>query len=237
AQDFPGLRPDEMETMQNAIAALEAAGAVVVDPADFPSTLATDPVKNLGAHNICQMPGDGDPQDDYCSHVLQYGMKRDFNLWLASLGDTAPVKTLTELREWNIANEEYGSMRYGQARLDYADSVDLEADKARYERNRAEDLQLTREEGIDAVLTEYNLDALMFPGSSGTAYATKAGYPIVVVPFGLVTNPDDPDKSQERTSPFGVNFVGGHCEDPKIIGIAYAFEQATKTRVPPPHTP
>ena len=78
----------------------------------------------------------------------------------------------------------------------------------------------------------------MFPESGGANYATKAGYPIVVVPFGMVINYADGAKgSQDKVRPYGVSFVGGHCEDPKIVSIAYAFEQATKKRVPPSRVP
>lgn len=238
ARPFPGLKPDESQSMADAIAALRAAGAEVVDPADLPSMIATDPAKNLTAHNICQLATDGTAPDDLCSNVLRYGMKRDFNQWLASLGASAPVKSLTELRHWNAAHQAHGAMRYGQGRLDTADAVDLEKDKARYARNREEDLQLTRQEGLDAVMSADKLDALMFPESGGANSATKAGYPIVVVPFGLVINYGEGAKgAPDKVRPYGVSFVGGHCEDAKVVGIAYAFEQATRKRVPPPHAP
>ena len=67
-------------------------------------------------------------------------MKRDFNKWLATLGPTAPVKTLTELREWNLAHQKGGAIRYGQSRLDISDEVDLEKDRPRYEADKARDL-------------------------------------------------------------------------------------------------
>jgi amidase len=238
AKAFAGLKPGELESMEGAIAALKAAGAEVIDPVELPSLIAADPVKNITSHNICQLGTDGAAKDDYCSTVLRYGMKRDFNLWLASLGDGAPVKTLAELRAWNTKHAGEGAIRYGQGRLDYADAVDLEKDRAKWERNRAEDLVLTRQEGLDAALTTHKLDAIMFPEANGANFATKAGYPIVVVPFGRVTNDNPGAKgSQDKVKPYGVSFVGGHCEDPKVLGIAYAFEQATKKRVPSPHTP
>ncbi len=234
ARAFPGLKPDELASMEGAIAALKAAGAEVVDPADLPSMTAGDAAANLTSHPICEAPTVGRAADDLCSHVLQYTMKRDFNLWLASLGDTAPVKTLRELRGWNEANRDRGAMRYGQGRLDFADAADPARDQARYEQDRQDDLRLTRDQGLDAALKAHKLDALLFPGSAGANYATKAGYPIIVVPFGLVANYADGAKgSADKVRPFGVSFVGGHCEDPKLVGIAYAFEQATKKRVPP----
>ena len=96
ARPFPGLKPDEAQSMADAIDALKAAGAEVIDPADLPSMVATDPAKNLTSHNICQVAADGTAADDLCSNVLRYGMKRDFNLWLATLGASAPVKTSWE---------------------------------------------------------------------------------------------------------------------------------------------
>ncbi len=238
ARPFPGLKADELASMEAAIAALRAAGAEIVDNADLPSMTAASPADNLTSHPICEAPTVGRASDDLCSHVLQYTMKRDFNLWLASLGDTAPVKTLAELRAWNETNRDRGAMRYGQGRLDFADAADLARDQARYERDRQDDLRLTREQGLDAALSTHKLDALLFPGSAGANYATKAGYPIIVVPFGLVANYADGAKgSADKVRPFGVSFVGGHCDDPKLVGIAYAFEQATKKRVPPPAFP
>jgi amidase len=51
-------------------------------------------------------------------------MKRDFNAWLATLGPSAPVKTLTELREWNITHISAGAIRFGQSQLDISDEMD-----------------------------------------------------------------------------------------------------------------
>ena len=105
--------------MAEAIAAVKAAGAEIVDPADLPSMVATEPARNLAAHNICELPPAGQPADDLCSNVLRYGMKRDFNLWLATLGASAPVKTLSELRQWNARPQGAGRdpLRAGTARL------------------------------------------------------------------------------------------------------------------------
>jgi len=169
--------------------------------------------------------------------VFKYGMKRDFNAWLASLGPTAPVKTLTELRDWNRAHERAGAMRYGQSRLDISDEMDLVADKARYEGDRARDLDVAAVRGIDAVMNQHNLDALLFPGANGAAIAARPGYPTVIVPFAMVANQPNakwPEGFTPRPSPFGVSFTGRACSEPKLIELAYSFEQATRKRVPPP---
>ena len=167
-------------------------------------------------------------------------MKRDFNAWLTSLGPSAPVKTLTELREWNLAHAKAGAIRYQQSRLDISDEMDLVADKARYEADHAKDHRLSRDQGIDAVLKAHKLDAILTPGGSGAGVAARAGYPIIVVPFGMVPNaPNQPFPAgfNAKPAPFGVGFVGAQCSEPKLIELAYAFEQATRRRVPPAAAP
>ena len=81
------------------------------------------------------------------------------------------------------------------------------------------------------------LDAMFFPGASGAAIAAKPGYPTVIVPFALVANeptPPFPSGFNAKPGPMGVSFSGLACSEPKLLSIAYAFEQATKKRVPPP---
>jgi amidase len=161
-------------------------------------------------------------------------MKRDFNRWLQTLGPTAPVKSLTELREWNLKHERAGAIRYGQSNLDNSDQMDVEADRARYEADRAKDIELTATRGIDAVMKANQLDALLFPGSSGAALAARPGYPTIVVPFALVPNATPfPDGFDAKPGPFGVSFTGMACSEPRLIELGYAFEQATKRRTPP----
>ena len=146
------------------------------------------------------------------------------------------MKSLTELREWNIAHTNAGAIKYGQSQLDISDEMDLDADRARYESDRAKDIDLAGTEGIDAVMKEISLDAILFPGASGAAIAAKPGYPTVIVPFGMIPNaptPPFPPGFDAKPAPFGVSFTGMACSEPKLLELAYAFEQATKRRVPP----
>ena len=236
-----GLNPEQAQVMADAIDILKKQGAVVVDPADIPSVVTTDPDKSLLLYNTCSGWNDAKGRDADCSVVLKYGMKRDFNKWLASLGPTAPIKTLTELREWNITHTKAGAIRYGQSNLDISDEMDVEADRARYEADRAKDLELSATHGIDEVMRANNLDALLFPGPNGAALAAKPGYPTVIVPFGMVPNAPQqqpfPAGFDAKPAPFGVSFTGMACSEPRLIALAYAFEQATKRRVPPPSAP
>jgi amidase len=219
--------------MADAIAALRAQGATVIDPVEIPSVVTKDPARNLLLWPVCSGPGDAKGRDEDCSVVFKYGMKRDFNVWLASLGDRAPVKSLEELRNWNRGHEAAGTLKYGQAQLDISDEMNLESDRARYQADREKDLALAGRDGIQAALTAHRLDALVFPGSAGAAIAAKPGYPTVIVPFGTVPNVQAPAGFEARPSPYGVSFTGTSCSEGRLIEIAYAFEQATKRRVPP----
>jgi amidase len=233
-----GLNGDQRKLMDEVIAILKQHGAVVVDPADIPSI--TDPQKNALGWNMCAGAGGEKGKDQNCSTVFKYGMKRDFNAWLATLGPSAPVKTLTELREYNLAHSKAGAIKYGQAQLDISDQMNLEQDRARYEADLAKGIRLAGAEGIDAALQQHKLDALLFPGAGGYAIAAIPGYPTVMVPFGTVPNaPNSPFPAgfNAKPMPYGVSFSGTACSEPRLIEIAYAFEQATRRRVPPPQFP
>ncbi len=235
-----GLNPAQASAMAEAIEVLKAQGAVIVDPVEIPSIVATDPALNIIDWSFCGGASEVRGKDSGCTIVVKYGMKRDFNKWLATLGPTAPVKTLTELREWNRAHDKGGAIRYGQSRLDISDEVDLERDRPRYEADQKKDLALTTTSGIDAVMAAHRLDAILFPGSSGAGLSARPGYPTVMVPFAKVPNeptPPFPEGFNARPQPYGVSFAGLACSEPRLIGLAYAFEQATKRRVPPEATP
>lgn len=241
-----GLNPDQARLMQEVIAILRQHGATIVDPADIPSVVTKDSADNVLLWNACGGLDDAKGKDADCSVVLKYGMKRDFNAFLQSLGAGAPVKSLTELREWNKAHEKAGAIRYGQAQLDISDEMDVETDRARYEADRARDIRLAGKSGIDAAMKANHLDALLFPGPSGAGIAARPGYPTVIVPFGMVPNapfsrnpgapPANPfpEGFDPKPQPFGVSFTGMACSEPTLIRLAYAFEQATKRRAPPP---
>jgi amidase len=238
-----GLTDAQRKVMDDAIAVLKAQGAVIVDPADIPSVADTNGANNFLNWNTCSGPENAKGLDANCSVVLKYGMKRDFNAWLKSLGDKAPVKTLTELRQWNIAHQRAGAIKYAQANLDISDEMDVQADRARYEADRRKDILLGGANGIDAALKAHRLDALLFPGVSSAGIAARPGYPTVTVPFGFVPVPAGtgaaafPSGFEPKPSPYNVSFTGTACSEPKLIELAYAFEQATKKRMAPPLFP
>lgn len=235
-----GLNDAQRTLMQQAIAVLKSEGAVLVDPANVPSVTARDPAANFLLWSTCSGADEGRGHDDRCSTVFKYGMKRDFNAWLASLGPAAPVKSLSELIAWNTAHEKAGALKYGQSNLVVSDEMDLTRDRARYVADRAKDVSLAGAHGLDAIMKAERLDALLFPGSTGASIAAKPGYPTVMVPAGMVPNaptPPFPPGFDARPAPMGVSFTGMACSEPTLLGLAYAFEQATRARVTPPSAP
>ena len=233
-----GLNAEQKKAMDDAIAVLRAQGAVIVDPANIPSVVDPDPKNNFLRWGQCSGVTNAKGKDEDCSVVLKYGMKRDFNKWLATLGPAAPLTSLSELIAWNKAHEKAGAIKYGQSQLDISDEMDVERDRARYEADRAKDIKLGGTHGIDEIMKAERLDAILFPGASGAAIAAKPGYPTVIVPYALVPNsptPPFPDGFNAKPAPFGVSFTGMACSEPKLIELAYAFEQATKKRVAPPN--
>jgi amidase len=235
-----GLSDDQKAAMEKAIAVLKKQGAVIIDPADIPSVVDKDAKNNFLLWGQCSGVNEGRGKDENCSVDLKYGMKRDFNKWLASLGAAAPFKTLSDLRAFNTAHQKAGAIKYGQSNLDISDEMDVERDRARYDADRAKDIRLGGTHGIDEIMKAERLDAIVFPGASGAAIAAKPGYPTVIVPYALVANaptPPFPDGFNAKPSPFGVSFTGMACSEPKLIELAYAFEQATKKRIAPPLFP
>jgi amidase len=238
-----GLSDPQGAIMNEVIAVLRQQGAVIVDPAVIRSVVETDPSKNFLNWNVCSGLENAKGRDADCSIAFKYGMKRDFNAWLKSLGDKAPLKTLTELRQWNVAHQRAGAIKYGQANLDVSDEMDVQADRARYEADRRKDTLLAATNGIDAALKSNRLDALLFPGVTSANIGARPGYPTITVPYGFVPvvqgtgSTAFPPGFDPKPAPFGMSFTGTACSEPKLIELAYAFEQATKKRRAPPLFP
>jgi amidase len=243
SQPRGGLNDAQRAVMDSVIAVLKARGAVIVDPANIPSVVDTAASSNFLNWNPCSGLDQARGRDSECSIGFKYGMKRDFDAWLRSLGDKAPVKTLTELRQWNIAHQRAGAIKYGQANLDISDEINLQADRSRYEADRRKDILLSATRGIDEAVTTHRLDALLFPGVASANIGARPGYPTITVPYALLPVPAGtganafPAGFTPRPAPYGVSFTGPACSEPKLIEIAFAFEQATKKRVAPPLFP
>jgi amidase len=232
-----GITAQQLAVMEQAIQVLRNEGATIVDPAEIPSIIDGTPANNYLVWGTCSGLANRKGMDSTCSTVFKYGMKRDFNAYLASIN--GPFKTLTQLRQYNLANRPRNAIKYEQEQLDISDEMDLTADLARWQADRNKDIYLSATHGIDEVMMVNRLDALLFPGSSSAAIAAKAGYPTVIVPFGFVPNALTglPADFNPKDQPYGVGFTGIACTEPRLIELAYAFEQASKRRVPPPNFP
>ena len=226
-----GFTPAQTQIMLDAIAALREQGATVVDPYEIPNQAA------LNAFGICVTF----PAPSNCSTVLMYGQKHDLNLYLADRPN-APVHTLADIIAFNNAHAAV-ALKYGQAIFLAANQLDVSpgsADTQRYLADRALDLALTRG-GLDAVFngpdgiqgTDDDFDAILFPQNRGAAAPAKAGYPSIVVPGGFTP----PAGAVINPAPFGVTFTGRAFSEPRLIALAYAYEQATKLRQPPASAP
>lgn len=200
------------------IETLQSLGAVLVDPANLPSA------KEMRTSEAELT-------------VLLYEFKADLNAYLATLVPKAQAHSLEELIAFNREHAAQEMPYFGQELFEMAQAKGPLTDEE-YVKARAECLRLARDEGIDAVMREHNLDALCMPTgepawkidlidgdhSMGGASqpAALAGYPAITVPAGYTFG-----------LPLGVTFMGLAFTEPKLIGFAYAFEQATKVRRAP----
>ncbi|TMA29683.1 MAG: amidase [Deltaproteobacteria bacterium] len=249
------LSVEQQEVMNNAIAVLQAEGATV-QVQEIPDQ------QELLKFGTCVSLADlaarkANPPVD-CTTVLLFGFKRDLNAYLADFGPGVAVddhhtvvRTLADVIAFNnsfkIAGVAVG-LKYLQDIAIAADSLDTRpgsADTAQYQRDRAKDLDLSRARGLDVVFKDF--DAVLFPANRGANIAARAGYPSIVVPAGFVPNPAVPPPPlsapppfpagfNAKPAPYGVTFTGPAFSEPKLIGYAYAFEQATHHRVPPAST-
>jgi amidase len=144
---YSALDDAQRAVVDDAIAIIRASGATVVFT-DIPSQADG----TLPAWGVCSLASQNKAGDAACSVVLKYGFKRDFNAWLASLGNASDIDTLTELVQFNLANAGRNAIRYEQARIDISEEMDVAADAMRYAADRAMDIFLTATHGIEVMI-------------------------------------------------------------------------------------
>ena len=220
ARKFFGYNRDVDKIMEECIAALKKQGAEIVDPADLPSH---------GKY--------GDSEFE----VLLYEFKADLNAYLATLKSNVRVRTLKDIIDFNEFNRSKEMPYFGQEIMLQAQEKGPLTDKA-YLEALAKDKQMSQVEGIDAVVQQFHVDAILAPaggpasltdlvtgdhdiGGSSTP-AAVAGYPNITVPAGFSDG-----------LPVGVSFFGPAYSEPKLIKLAYAYEQATRARKAPKFLP
>ncbi|HTI14894.1 MAG TPA: amidase [Dictyobacter sp.] len=220
-ETYFGYHAKADQLIEAAIQTLESLGAVIVDPANIPTSR--------------QMS-----ESEAESQVLHAEFKADLNAYLSELIES-PVRTLEELIAFNIEHATQEMPYFDQETFIKAQAT-KGLDDPTYLQALEESHRLSRDEGIDAVMNEYNLDALIMPSSSpaysidlvtGDHYvgsssqpAAMAGYPIISVPAGFVHN-----------LPVGISFMGKAFSEPTLIKLAYAYEQATQHRRTPRFLP
>jgi amidase len=217
---FWGYSTEADRLCEAALAAMRDAGAVLVDPAELP---------NAGEY-------DGSEYD-----VLLYEFKADLNTFLPEWTPAAPARSLADLIAFNEREREREMPYFGQEIFLAAQEKGPLTDQA-YLDALAKNQRLSRAEGIDAVMSQHRLDALVAPtgsppwptdlvngdhyiGSSSTPGAV-AGYPHVSVPADYA-----------RGLPVGITFIGRAWSEATLIKLAYGFEQATKHRRAPGFLP
>ena len=208
------------EVIDAAIVALKDAGAVVIDPVELPGW------SGLGGASF---------------EVMLYEFKAGLNAYLDSLGESAPVRSLADVIEFNKRNAWKELGYFGQEIFLAAQEKGPLTDKA-YLDAVEKCRRCSRVEGIDAVMDRHKLDALVAPsggpaGKTDLVYgdrdvggssspAAVAGYPNITVPAGTVMG-----------LPLGISFFGRPWSEPTLLKLAYAFEQLTKARRAPQFLP
>jgi amidase len=215
---FTGYSPETDRLFDDAVAAMRRAGAVVVDSLELP---------HRGEYGDAEYT------------VLLYEFKEELNRYLAGLGPDAPVKSLAEVIAFNRREAARSMPYFGQEILEQA-----QAKGPLTEREYLEAREKTRlaGRGIDSLMALHRLDAIAAPTGSpawpidlvngdhflgaSSSPAAVSGYPNVTVPMGFSFG-----------LPVGVSFFGRAWSEPKLLRLAYAYEQATKHRAPPRFLP
>ena len=164
------------------------------------------------------------------SVVFLYELKRDLNLYLRDWAAGTRIRTMADIIAFNQANARK-ALRFGQDLFLAAEATRGDLSELEYRSARAMDLLHARARGLDAYMAQHKLDAVVFPGMAGCAIAAKAGYPSVQVPAGFRSGIDD---RKTPDFPLGLTFTGSAWSEAKLLRLAYAYEQASMARRPPP---
>jgi amidase len=165
--------------------------------------------------------------------VFLYELKHDLNLYLRDWATGTKIKTMADIVAFNQANGDK-ALRFGQDLFLAAQATRGDLTELEYKSARAMDLQSAKVQGLDAYMSKHKLDAVVFPGTSGASIAAKPGYPSVQVPAGFISGFDG---KETPDYPLGLTFTGRAWSEHKLLRLAYAFEQASNMRRPPPGLP
>ncbi|MBO9609380.1 MAG: amidase [Paenibacillaceae bacterium] len=207
-QYYRSLDEERLSIMEAAIDVLREQGATVIDPVDLYME-----------------------QQPWNNEVICYEFKTGLNRYLSRLHPDIPVHSLQELIAYNRKHAA-SALKFGQDNLIRSEQNGLNEESCQLKRQKYNHPALTQ--GIDYVLDQYGLDALMLPGDiDGMYIAARLGYPLITVPAGYSAKGTIDADGDSTQGPFGVVFSGKAYSEPTLIGIAYSFEQATRFRRPP----
>jgi amidase len=226
------LSPRAAAVMREAIAMLEAQGATIVR-ANMPTEgWIGGPGTEMAILNLNpESPTKYRPAR--LPIVFVYELKHDLNAYLRDWATGTTTRSLADIVAFNQANAER-TLRFGQDIFLAAEATRGDLSELEYVSARQMDLRASRELGLNAYMDRYRLDAVLFPATAGASIAAKAGYPSVQVPAGFVSGVRD---KETPDYPYGVTFTGRAWSEPTLLRLAYAFEQATHARRPPPDLP
>jgi amidase len=165
--------------------------------------------------------------------VFVYELKHDLDLYLRDWASGTAMRSLDDIIAFNAAHSDR-ALRFGQDIFLAAAGTRGDLSEPEYLSARQMDLRASRTLGLDAYMDRHRLDAVLFPGVAGASIAAKAGYPSVQVPAGFVSGVGE---RETPDYPFGITFTGRAWSEPILLRLAYAFEQATQLRRPPPGFP
>ncbi len=230
---FYGKLPQRSkDLMAEAIKVMQDLGATIVRAAIPAIGWIGGPGTTMAVLNRNPLnPGKGTPGP--VSLVFLYELKHDLNLYLHDWAAGTKIRTLADVIAFNTANADK-ALRFGQDLFLAAQATKGDLSELEYKSARAMDLMAAKERGLDAYMTQHKLDAVVFPGTAGAAIAAKPGYPSVQVPGGLISGVGD---KETPDYPLGVTFAGRAWSEAKLLRFAYAYEQASNARRPPPGLP
>ncbi|HEV2303499.1 MAG TPA: amidase family protein [Stellaceae bacterium] len=220
------LPPPAARVMERAIQAIEELGATIVR-ANMPTRgWLGGPGTEMAILNRNRWSPEYN-QRSRLPIVFVYELKAGLGAYLRDWATNTEMREIADIIRFNEANAGR-ALRFGQDVFLAAEETRGDLSEIEYKAARAMDLESARRLGLDAYLDRHRLDAVLFPANTGAAIAAKAGYPSVQVPAGFIALGDGVE------IPYGATFAGRAWSEPTLLRLAYAFEQATKARRPPP---
>nr|WP_154895969.1 amidase family protein [Paenibacillus xylanexedens] len=207
---YKDLDETRAAVIERAISLCREQGAIIIDPVSLPCESAK---------------WDWD--------VMRYEFKKGINDYLAKAGPGVYVKTLDELIAYNEANAD-AALKYGQDTLIWSNETSGTLSEPEYAESLRLNRLFSRDQGIDHVIREHQLDALIFLGNEeGLDVSARAGYPVITVPGEYAETGIIGEDGYTTKGPQGITFVGTAFSEPILFRLAYAYEQVTKFRFAP----